>query len=227
MAAIQESRRITRFLLAGICSGATVSFHMASRDPRIVGTVLVNMRELHLDDEDEVSAYPIIANREYYKQAVLRLSSWCKLLTGRVEWQAVVAAALSLAKAMAAKLTQLPLTMLGRIHPTSVGADFGRLADRGVDTLLLCSKGGPEFTYLTERCGKEIQDMLSKKRLRVTFVEGGDHTFTQAEAQRLLLDILHNDLVRRLRGFGAEDNCCDSALYTTPRATSSPQSSTR
>jgi len=84
-----------RFVLMGMCSGATVSFKTACFDPRVVGAVLINAR-MHLHGmNDEIGSY--VRNRtlarHYWRIALFssfRAKNWLKAITGKVEsWEII------------------------------------------------------------------------------------------------------------------------------------------
>jgi hypothetical protein len=128
-------------------------------------------------------------------------SSWRRLLMHPAKHLAVLAVVRNSIGSMVTALAHPSLTLKRGAHPTSLAADFGRLANRGVDSLLLYSKSGPDYEYLQAQWGKEIQDLVSKGLLRIAVFENANHTFMESEAKRRLLDVLEKDLVRRLRTF--------------------------
>ncbi len=193
ISAIEASRPITRFVLAGICSGAFTSLHMASRDPRVTGAILIN-----LDARGDREAAQTHANIEYYRRAALRLSSWKKLLIGRVAWPAIGKALFSMIRRMTVGAAHgLFPGRPGLLSGSSqLAADFTRMADRVVDVLLVYSKNDPQLAQLKSECGEELAILTNRLGLRIVVVEGADHTFTRAQAS--LESLLTEDLMRRV-----------------------------
>jgi alpha-beta hydrolase superfamily lysophospholipase len=119
-----------RFVLGGLCSGAYWSFHVAQRDPRVVGAVLLNPMTFAYDPFAEVLRTSRVLRR------VWRASGWRKLLGGESSLSNVT----TVLRAAAVRVVTKPLP---RRPDEAVEPGLDRLRDNGVRTLLVFSAGEP------------------------------------------------------------------------------------
>ena len=206
MDCIHEAMGTERFLLMGMCSGATVSFKTACCDPRVEGAVLINAR-MHLHPmNDELHAY--IRNRalsrHYWRIALFssfRAKNWLKAMTGKVaSW-----------KIISKMMTGFPI---GRLfgHQKKVSSEVNHLwanlrslSERGVRLLHIYSEGDEGLDYLHVILGDKLKEWRSDGRLSMEVIQGANHTFTLLWSQEHFLNViqdwahkelLHSDRVR-------------------------------
>jgi pimeloyl-ACP methyl ester carboxylesterase len=81
-----ERMGYSRFILAGICSGAYSAFKTACRDMRVIGAGLLNPQDF-IDDSDWIShAWA----QRYWKKSLFSSRAWINLLTGRIGYLRLV-----------------------------------------------------------------------------------------------------------------------------------------
>jgi pimeloyl-ACP methyl ester carboxylesterase len=193
MDCIHEARGTEKFVLMGMCSGATISFKTACSDPRVVGAVLINAR-MHLDGmNDELGSY--VRNRtlarHYWRIALFssfRAKNWLKAITGKVEsW-----------KIMSKMLTGFQIgSFFSRKEKVSselnnVLAVLNSLSKGGVRLLHICSEGDFGMDYLHVILGDKLKEWRADAKLSMEVIQGANHTFTLLWSQECLLETITN-----------------------------------
>ena len=175
-----------RFALAGLCSGAEISFKTAIQDERVVGAFLINAPQFAEEPTAElVSAVSEGKSAAYYwKVALFNKDSWRRVLSGRAEYGALVrAVGNKLGKAMGGG---------GRAR-RDAGADleaFERLVGRDCKLRLLFSEVDWGYEYLQAILGKRIEGWRQGGNPHLHVLQGVDHMMTplasQARARELV-----------------------------------------
>lgn len=193
MDCIHEAMGTERFVLMGMCSGATISFGTACCDPRVEGAVLINGR-MHLHPmNDELHAY--IRNRalarHYWRIALFssfRTKNWWKAITGKVEsW-----------KIISKMVTGFQIGSLsGHQREVSsevnhVWANLRSLSERGVRLLHIYSEGDEGLDYLHVILGDKLKEWRADAKLSMEVIQGANHTFTLLWSQECLLETISN-----------------------------------
>jgi pimeloyl-ACP methyl ester carboxylesterase len=206
MDCIREATGTEKFVLMGMCSGATISFKTACRDPRVEGAVLINAR-MHLHPmNDELHDY--IRNRalahHYWRIALFssfRAKNWLKAMTGKVESWKIISKMV-----MGFEIGSL----FGHQRKVSsevnhVWANLRSLSERGVRLLHIYSEGDEGLDYLHVILGDKLKEWRSDGRLSMEVIQGANHTFTLLWSQEHFLNViqdwaqkelLHSDRVR-------------------------------
>jgi len=204
MDCIREATGTEKFVLMGICSGATISFKTACRDPRVVGAVLINaLMPLHRMN-DELHAYirNRVLARHYWRIALFssfRAKNWLKAVTGKVEsW-----------KIISKMVTGFQIgSLLGHQRKVSsevnrVSANLRSLSERGVRLLHIYSEGDEGLDYLHVILGDKLKAWRSDGRLDIETIQGANHTFTLLWSQEHLLKILQGWMQEMVQDFTA------------------------
>jgi pimeloyl-ACP methyl ester carboxylesterase len=193
MDCIHEAMGIEKFVLMGMCSGATISFKTACSDPRVVGAVLINAR-MHLHGmNDELGSY--VRNRtlarHYWRIALFssfRAKNWLKGITGKVEsWEIIskmvmgfeIGSLFSRKKKVSSEVNNM-------------SAVLNSLSKRGVRLLHICSEGDFGLDYLHVTLGDKLKEWRSDGWLSLEVIQGANHTFTLLWSQDCLLKTITN-----------------------------------
>jgi pimeloyl-ACP methyl ester carboxylesterase len=157
-----EQLAVSRFVLAGLCSGAYWAFHAARRDPRVAAAALINPRVLVLDV------------RERWVRSELGkaggLQGWKKVLRGQVSPRAV----LGRARRLLAHLAGLVLARGRGADPDDLEAMLDELRDERRQITLAFALGEP-FEQTLEEEG--ILGRLERwPNVAVRRLDGYDHT---------------------------------------------------
>ena len=71
------------------------------------------------------------------------------------------------------------------------------MADRGVDTFLLVSRGDPGVSYVDAHAADSMRALSEVRGFRRVDLTGTDHAFTPVDAQAEVSDTLTEHLLRR------------------------------
>jgi len=193
-ATLEELQRrgvASRFVLAGLCSGAYWSFHAALRDERVVAAFMLNPQALFWD--------PSLEAARDFRRGVMRTSSWRRVLRGEVSPERILALAYRAPFA-------LPRRWAARRQARRHGEDelqdaLDRLRDTGKYVHFAFSGNEPLHEEL-ERDGY-LQRLDRWPNVSLEFIPGRVHTLRPFESQRHaheLLDRALEDMLQRTAG---------------------------
>ncbi len=169
---LAASRRVSRFVLAGICSGAIISLRTACCDSRVVGVISINFAGHRSQDGLDYGRTLI----RHYKRIAFSSSfsskTLLKALSGKVDSRSLRAAARSL---LAHFWTRRQKAQSGENRFADLLRD---LIARGVRVTLIHAEGdeGLDFVYLT--LGHEMRRWTADGKLELVVIPGANHTFT-------------------------------------------------
>jgi len=177
---LSASRGLERFVVAGICSGALVSFKGACQDPRVEGAILINPGGY----TEELTSFLIerIRARRYWKTALFDPARWLRAITGRVDYRVMVSQLTDLVSSKKKVLTDVRM----------VAADFRSLVERNVRVLVVCSEGDPSTLVQDLILDDGMSELLSSGKLKIETVRSTDHTFMPIQKGEELHRIVQN-----------------------------------
>lgn len=189
---LKDRMGVEQFLLAGICSGADISFMAARETPEVVGAVLINGRGLHgvtdnAGDELVAQLWQDDQARYLWQSALFNRQSWGKLVRDKVDYGELVHLVGHQIRNWLGGHRKPPAAAQG------LQADFRALLDRGVHLLLVYSEGDPGIDYLDIMLGSELQKLIARDNCDKVILREADHTFTRIQCQ--------NDLIETMRAW--------------------------
>lgn len=176
-----------RFVLAGICLGAEISFRAADVDPRVLGAVLINAPRYRA--EPSLALIRSIQRRQrahyYWRVALFKPALWRRLMGDTSRGMSVLRAA-------AASLQDV---LRGPYPTVEAGNDdqdaFERLRERGVRLLLLFSGGDRGLHYLQAMVGRRrLWRWRSQGNPHLTVIKRTDHIMTMSPSQERCLQVV-------------------------------------
>jgi pimeloyl-ACP methyl ester carboxylesterase len=161
---LSETRGIRRFVLAGSCSGAGISFLAAQADPRVVGTILIN------------PAARKAPFRYYLKLALRQPNMWRRILKGT------------------AKLRETPFERDARNSRGTgeIIEGFRALLARRVNILLVFCEWDPGFTFFSTLLKRRIASNGAAGNPRVELIRGMNHDFDLLSGQENLIRVIRD-----------------------------------
>lgn len=170
MDVVQERLGIDRFVIIGICSGATQALLVAARDPRTVGVIAVNPQQPGFDRSLAAKA-GMRKLRRYY-------------------WRIVLRHPFAITSALLRRGPRLshgrgPASPQARPQTQDIVRFFNDLFDRGVHVCLVYSESELAVDYLHVVLGSDL-DRLKERGLTIEVVRGADHVFSIPETQAAL-----------------------------------------
>ena len=177
-------------VLLGICAGAFVGLHAASREPAVIGAVLVNLQKFtwqNICDEHGKPAVPVAAfgSTRSYLRSMRQPRKWLRVVRGQAGGLPV---ARELAARFAARLAAALADRIERICGLQLGSKdvrrlFTALHARGVDTRLLYGVLDEGVEELERYFGVHGGRLRRFGRIGVAFCERTDHAILSARAQ--------------------------------------------
>jgi len=180
----------------GLCSGAYHSFKAAVASQPLRGIVAINpltffwKEGMSLDYPEHRVAQDIMR----YRNNARSLSSWRKLLSGRVDLWALAHVLGRTA------LTQLlkPVWATARLLRISLREDLPsellKAAHTGVDLQFIFAAMDPGVEILRDKGGATVDRLRARGRLGVELIPDADHTFTDLAARKQLAALLARKL---------------------------------
>ncbi|MFL9898627.1 alpha/beta hydrolase [Paraburkholderia fungorum] len=177
-------------VLLGICAGAFVGLHAASREPAVIGAVLVNLQKFtwhNICDEHGKPAVPVAAfgSTRTYLRSMCQPRKWLRVVRGQTGGLPV---ARELAKRFAARFGATLADRIERISGIQLGPKderrlFTALHARGVDTRLLYGVLDEGVEELERYFGARGGRLRRFERIGVAFCERTDHAILSSRAQ--------------------------------------------
>jgi len=180
---LAATRGVSRFLLAGICTGAVVAYHTSRADERVLGAVLINGQGYIPESEEAIHAYLATRQRRsyYLGRALYNLQSWRKLATGRVGYRDILGA-LGFRREGRRRAKDVPTS-----KAREVAGGFRSLADRRTEMLFLYSGGDPGIEELDLILEGRVAELSARETVQYRVIEKADHMFTALASQEEFL----------------------------------------
>jgi len=183
-------RGFERVLLVGRCSGAYLALGAAVADPRVGGVVLVNIRRLVWDPDEDVdeairNSFRSLSN---YGSRLLRLDTLRRLVTGDIDVRRVGGDILRrLAQRAGVRLAPVTgrLTKYARLY-REVRRRFDLLEARGCRVSMVFSEGDGGLDELATYFGSGGRRLAAYPNVSLTLVPEADHNMTPAPARAAL-----------------------------------------
>jgi pimeloyl-ACP methyl ester carboxylesterase len=177
-------------VLLGICAGAFVGLHAASREATVLGAVLVNLQKFtwrNICDEHGKPAVPVAAfgSTRSYLRSMCQPRKWLRVVRGETGGLPV---ARELAGRFAARFGATLADRIERISGIQLGAKdvrqlFTALHAQGTDVRLVYGVLDEGVEELERHFGARGRRLRRFGRIGVTFCERTDHAILSARAQ--------------------------------------------
>jgi pimeloyl-ACP methyl ester carboxylesterase len=175
MSVLAAEYGVTRFVTAGLCSGAVVAFNTAVADERVKGAVLINPQGFVSSEEWNAYIVSKARARRYWRQKLLSAQSWRKVLTGRSQYRVLAGVMKRRAEALVTR-NEVVAQVAG-----GLAAQFAGLEARGTRLLLACSEGDLGLEYLEAILGRGF---ARGANIETLMLPRGDHSLTMAVSRR-------------------------------------------
>jgi len=167
--------------LAGLCSGAYLSFTAARLGVSVERIVMINPPMFYWHDGDTLENLPIghFADVGYYASAMRDPVRWRRLLTGRSNLASVVGivARELLRRVFCHLATVLPA---GAPEGDDLAGDLTQMVERGLSAAFVFSETDPGRRLLEAEAGATIRQLLQRRRIVMHLIAGADHTFSHS-----------------------------------------------
>ncbi|HEY4338400.1 MAG TPA: alpha/beta fold hydrolase, partial [Steroidobacteraceae bacterium] len=176
----------------GLCSGAYHSFKFAVSSKELKSVVAINPLTFSWKAGMTLTfpEHRIAADAMRYRKNAFQWASWKKLLSGGVDIHELVQVLLRRTFGVirngmrnTARWMRIPMS-------DDLGSELQRLAKQHTDLLFVFAEGDPGLDLLRGGSGSVYDRLLRRGLLRVSMVEGADHTFTPYWSRERLIAIL-------------------------------------
>lgn len=199
---IERTRGVKRFVLMGLCSGADNSFQTARCDDRVVGTILL----------DGYAYRTRGYYARYYGRRLADPQVWARFAKRAVA-RARQALARRSARVEAATGFEGDAPGMGNVQPQyvrefpprrEVAADLRRMIARGTKLYFGHTAGMELFYNYEDQLKDAFADVDFGDSLTLDYFADADHTFTELESQRRLIDAVAGWMNRSFRPHAIE-----------------------
>jgi hypothetical protein len=198
---IATAQGAKRFLMSGICSGATASYQVACRRSDVKAILLLNLLQLRHDPEDDNRAEIQKAMKfALRKELWLNPDSYRRLLKGELSPQmrrVLTSRAVLLSPFRAIRSLFDRETVEDK--PDYVVDGFNDLAKRPVEIDVFLSETDASVNFMERHFGQDLAK-LEREHIRVHRVHHTDHTIRALFAQERFFEILRASAGRIAKG---------------------------
>ncbi|MBZ5554819.1 MAG: alpha/beta hydrolase [Acidobacteriia bacterium] len=174
---MNTTRKVSKFVLAGICSGAHNSLPIALADPRVAGTLLIESYGY------STTGYIVTT----YVRRLFRWRMWWKLLTGQLRpWNWLQSTVSAVSSRVSQRLNEE--NPAWQPPPTEkIISDLRTLGQRGVRLCFIYDSLGPSYYYYRSTLRRDVEASCDPTKIQVVAIVGTDHTFTPLFQQERLI----------------------------------------
>jgi len=180
---LEYERRVKRFVLMGICSGAVTSFKAAVVDPRVIGAVLMNPQGFDASLAWNTHIKSRKWMREYLKK-IFSLKAWGRALSGKSRYGRFFGLLLFRMKSRVKRDDEV-VAVADNLANEAVS-----LVERKVRLLLLMTTDDESNDYLDVILGAKTGPLRRSPYVTQQTVSGSDHTFTCLGHQEQVLRMI-------------------------------------
>lgn len=176
------ARGFDKFLLMGLCSGATASLKTAAIDERAVGVVLINVRASGAELKSYIKGRSAV--RKYWNFAKKNRTRILSAVREKMHVQGL----LNVFRTLGRDLGSSVVGKKSFPEAEETAAEIRSLNERGIRTMILCSEWDPGLDFLKVVLGEEAMQSGERGLLRVEIIPAADHTFTPVAKQKAVIE---------------------------------------
>lgn len=171
-----EQRGFSRFILFGICYGARCALKAACINPKITGSILVNLG----GDDTNTQGDSEVAVQYYLKRSIWNPQAWKNLLTGKVKYRNLFSA---LYKTF---LHKLKGDKGADVNKEDLHAQLQPFIDRGASIFMVLSDRHAQIYELY----RDAFDSLICPQFQILINSEADHLYTSLSSQQELINAI-------------------------------------
>ncbi len=184
--------------VAGLCSGAYHALRAAVAGMPINRILMVNPQHFFWKEGmnvNELQLAEVVRNPGVYRQQVLSVAAWKRLLTGKVSiWRIVKIFVQRPLLTLESTFRDIARRLRIRL-PHDLGWELEEIAARGVRMVFVFAQGEPGIDLLRIEGGSSVARL--RERCRVRIVDSGDHVFSGSGPRAALENVLSEELLVR------------------------------
>jgi alpha-beta hydrolase superfamily lysophospholipase len=184
--------------LAGVCSGAYHALRAAAARLPVNRILMVNPQNYFWKQGmtlEGLQLAEIVRNPAVYRDRVLSLAAWRRMLHGEVNIWRIVRIYLH-RPMLTLRFTLRDLARVLHVRmEDDLGSELEEIGARGVHMAFVFARGEPGLDLLKLEAGSSVKRL--GERCRVHIIDSADHTFTQSHARGVLERVLSEELFAR------------------------------
>ena len=185
---------VERVVLVGRCSGAYLALIAAEADPRVVGTIAINVRRLAWDpgEDVETSLREPIQTLETYRHKMVDKRMLKRVLTGDLPLSRVARRLGSAVSRVLDRKLAPVLRGASRHYRLNriVRTRFAALKARGVPVSLIFCKGDRGLQDMAIWFGEDFSGLSAYDNVDLSMIANADHNLTPLASRAEVLDLL-------------------------------------
>jgi alpha-beta hydrolase superfamily lysophospholipase len=176
-----------RVIAAGLCSGGWLAFRAAREGLAVDAIVCINPPLYLRDGAAGVRWVTEGRELERYQQSMRDPAKWVKALSGSASYATFTrTAASALARHVALRVS----SVLGETLHSGLAKDLCAIADRGIKTLFVFSRGDDGLGFFQLHAQPALRRARVRDAVQHVVVEGAGHSFRPRAAQQTLRELL-------------------------------------
>jgi predicted alpha/beta hydrolase len=187
-----------RVHLVGLCSGAYHGLKAAAAGSALSSVVIVNPLTFFWKPgmSLEYADFQVTSESNRYVRSASSLASWIKLLRGKVDFRAAIEVFTRRFVAIARNGLRDIARGLGMDLKDDLASELRRITRQGTNIYFVFSASDPGHAMLREQGGRIVDKLRRAGQLRISIVDGADHTFTAHWNRDQLIALLMAHLQR-------------------------------
>jgi pimeloyl-ACP methyl ester carboxylesterase len=189
-----------RVHLVGLCSGAYHGLKAAAAGSAVTSVVIVNPLTFFWKPgmSLEYGDFQATSESNRYVRSASSLASWIKLLRGRVDLRAAISVFTRRFVAITRNGLREIARVLGIDLKDDLASELRRITRQGTRIYFIFSASDPGHAMLREQAGRIVDKLRRDGQLRISIVDGADHTFTAHWNRDRLIELLMAHLERNV-----------------------------
>jgi pimeloyl-ACP methyl ester carboxylesterase len=169
-------------IAVGLCSGAFLSLHGAIDEPRISGSIIVNLQRFVWKEGTslQVAGKRTKRSTRFYVRALGRRQTWVRIFKG--EGDVISTASTLMLRAVRKWRASNSSKEAGTPHD-DIRRAVKRVAESGTHLRFWYSEDDPGLSELEEYFGKDGRQLMSLPNVRIDTLQGADHSLNSHAAR--------------------------------------------
>jgi alpha-beta hydrolase superfamily lysophospholipase len=192
---VRDQYAVEDVTLGGLCSAAYHTLRAAVAGLPVNRILMVNPQNFSWKEGmsvGDVQLVDVIKGMRGYRERVMSLETWRRLLRGQVDVAAVARIYLHRARIVVESAARDAARRLHIRLPRDLGWDLQEVAARGVRVVFVFARGEPGIELLRIQGGSVVARLGD--RCRVHIIDSADHTFTWSGPRARLEQVLSEEL---------------------------------
>ncbi len=195
----------TRFIVAGLCSGAYSAFHAQRELARhdIVETILINPLTFYIKPGESIiepEASKTTLKQNYYKSQARDWRIWLRLLLSPRKILSVSGFVMRYLADKTGSLARRAGMATGLLQPPLLHRDMQSILRQNRKICFAISENDPGYEMIMQDAGSLIRANLESGDIVIKRLPGADHTFSTLDSRNGLIDFICGHMQNRYRG---------------------------